>query len=300
MKKVIFSLAAAALMIGGLASCNGNSTASKADKEFGDSLAVAFGQFAGANALQSYTRMKEMQPEMAEKFDKDAFLKGVETVLNADTTKVSYYQGLQMGLQMVGAVNGINNEALIPMSKDKLLKAFKEIYKSDSIGDVSAYYATYQEFMTKVQTRMQERQDSIIAASDEAKKNLADGQAYAAKMLAEGYSKSEDGLVYKIENPGTEPKVAPNDRVLMVYTGKTVDGEVFDTNAERQVPMFANQFVEGFTEALTLVGKGGKIPAVIPAELGYKLQSRGDKIGPNQTLVFDIEVLDINPKSNNQ
>lgn len=88
MKKVIFSLAAAALMIGGLASCNGNSTASKADKEFGDSLAVAFGQFAGANALQSYTRMKEMQPEMAEKFDKDAFLKGVETVLNADTTKV--------------------------------------------------------------------------------------------------------------------------------------------------------------------------------------------------------------------
>ena len=59
--------------------------------------------------------------------------------------------------------------------------------------------------------------------------------------------------------------------------------------------MRANGFVPGFQEALTMLGKGGKMTVVIPADQAYGLDGAGDAIGPNQTLVFDIEILDINP-----
>ena len=78
--------------------------------------------------------MKEMQPEMAEKFSKAAFLKGLKEVLDADTTQLAYYQGLQMGLQLVNPIIGINQEAGVPLSKDLVYEAFKKVYEQDSVG----------------------------------------------------------------------------------------------------------------------------------------------------------------------
>ena len=133
--------------------------------------------------------MKEMQPEMADKFSKEAYLKGIKAVLDADTTQMAYYQGLQMGLQLVNPVIGINNEAKIPVDKNKVLEAFKTLYMADSIGETAQYFGEYQALRTRVQTIMKERHDAEVAASPEAQKNLKDGQAYAEKMVKEGLYK---------------------------------------------------------------------------------------------------------------
>lgn len=298
MKKIIAAFGAAALLTAGFSSCNkgASSDATAEDKAFGDSTALILGEFAGAQANSQYLRMKEMQPEMAGKFNKASYLKGVQAVLNADTTDMAYFQGLSMGLQLVNPIIGINNDAKIPVNKDKVLAAFKTIFEADSISDMSAYYAQYQTMMTKVQQRMKEIQDAAKAEAPEAKKNLEEGQAYAEKMLNEGYTKAASGIVYKIENPGTEPKVASNDQVMVQYTGKDINGEVFDTNKDNVRAMRANGFVPGFSEALSMLGKGGKMTVVIPADQAYGLDGAGDAIGPNQTLDFDIEILDINPE----
>lgn len=299
MKKFIFALSAAALMASGLASC-GNGAASNAtekEKALGDSVAVALGEFAGAQSASNYMRLKEMQPETAAKFNKDAFLRGLQDVLNADTTQMAYYQGLQMGLQLVQPIIGINNEAKIPVNKDKVLAAFKAIYKQDSISDLNLYYAHYQNQMNAVQEIMKAREDSIKANSPEAKQNLEEGQAYIDKMVAEGYTLAPSGIAYKIDNPGTEPKVVESDLVMVQYDGKNIKGETFDTNKDNVRPMRANGFVPGFKEALSMLGKGGKMTVVIPASQAYGTDGAGEKIGPNQALVFDIEVLDINPES---
>ena len=103
--------------------------------------------------------MKEMNPEQAEKFSKEAFLKGLEAVLNADTTQMAYFQGLQMGLQLVNPVIGINNEAKIPVDKKVVLDAFKKVYMADSVGEMAEYYGRYQAFMTEIQVRMKARHD---------------------------------------------------------------------------------------------------------------------------------------------
>ena len=83
---------------------------------------------------------------------------------------------------------------------------------------------------------------------------------------------------------------------MVQYTGKDINGEVFDTNKDNVRAMRANGFVPGFSEALSMLGKGGKMTVVIPADQAYGLDGAGDAIGPNQTLVFDIEILDINPE----
>jgi len=297
MKKIIVTFGAAILMVAGISSCNnGGSSANGEYKQLGDSVATSLGHVAAAQAAQQYQSMKEMRPEMAEKFSKEAYLKGIKAVLDADTTQIAYFQGLQMGLQLVNPVIGINNEAKVPVDKSKVLEAFKEIYMADSIGDNSQYFGEYQALMTRVQTIMKERHDAEVAASPEAQKNLSDGKAYAEKMVKEGYTKAPSGIVYKIENPGTEPKVQLTDRVAVLYTGKSIEGEVFDTNKDNVHPMRVSGFVPGFKEALTMLGKGGKMTVVIPADLAYGLDGSGDKIGPNQTLVFDIEIQEINPE----
>lgn len=297
MKKIIMALGAAAMLTAGFTSCNKDaSNASADDKAFGDSVAITLGQFYGAQSNTSFDRMKEMQPEVAAKFNKASFLKGVQQVLNADTADMAYLYGLQTGMQLFSPMVGINNELQIPVDKDLLLKAFKETFEKDSIEDFANYRMQYQNMMSLIQQKAQEREEAAIAESPEAKKNLEEGQAYAEKKVAEGFTKDESGIVYKIENPGAEPAVLPTDIVAVKYTGRDINGEVFDSNAnETDIrPMRANGFVEGFTTALTKLGKGGKMTVVIPADKAYGVRG-GGSIGPNQTLEFDIEIVDVNP-----
>ena len=150
MKKFFVAFGAALLMVGTFSSCNkgaSNANVSAEDKALGDSAATIIGQFAGARSASDYQRLKEMQPEMAEKFSKEAFLKGLKQVLDADTAQMAYYQGLQMGLQLVNPIIGINQEAGVPLSKDAVYAAFKKVYEQDSVADMSTYYEQYQDIM---------------------------------------------------------------------------------------------------------------------------------------------------------
>lgn len=298
MKKILLGFGAVAMMVAGLSSCDkgaSNANVTAEDKALGDSAATIIGQFAAARSVSELQQMKEMQPEMAAKFSKAAYLKGLKEVLDADTADMAYFRGLQMGLQLVSPIIGINQEAGVPLSKDMVYAAFKKVFEQDSVADAGTYFNQYQNIMRELSQRAEQKREQALAESDEAKKNLAEGEAYCEKMLAEGYQKTEDGLVYKIENPGTEPKVTVADRAVIEYTGKLIDGTQFDTNAGRATAMSVAQFVPGFKEALCMLGTGGKMVAVIPADLAYGLKGAGDQIGPNATLVFDIAVLEINP-----
>lgn len=297
MKKIFLALSAAALL-GAASSCSnsGSTNASDADKAYGDSIATALGEFAGAQSAAGFDRMKDMRPEMAAKFKKDSYIRGLKAVLDADTADIAYLQGLQMGMQLAQPINGITNEYGIPVSKEAVLKAFKAVYEADSVGDMSTYYSKYEELMGQLMARVQARKDAELSESAEAKENLKAGADYIEKMKGEGYTVTESGLAYKIEKAGDAETVKPTDIVMMQYEGRHVNGEVFDSNKDHVTPMRANGFVPGFNEALQKLGKGGKMTAVIPADLAYGLHGQGDKIGPNETLVFDIQVLDVNPK----
>ena len=152
-------------------------------------------------------------------------------------------------------------------------------------------------------------------------KNRKESEEWLAKIEKQkGVKKTESGLLYKIENAGDENVKAINDGdvVKVLYTGRTKDGKVFDSNrwadmpTERQEMIKAyqpdqaevdnpiefplNRVIKGWTEGMKLVGKGGKIALWIPSDLAYGERGAGQDIGPNQALFFEVELLEVTNK----
>ncbi len=102
------------------------------------------------------------------------------------------------------------------------------------------------------------------------------------------------GIVYLIQDSGSGARaVSDRDTVKVNYRGTLIDGTEFDSNNGITFPL--NRVIPGWTEGMKLVGEGGKITLVIPAEMGYGERGAGGNIGPNETLVFDVDLLEVHP-----
>ena len=126
--------------------------------------------------------------------------------------------------------------------------------------------------------------------------NKEKGEKYmAANKKKAGVEVTESGLQYKIIEAGNpDLKAGPTDTVLVRYNGTLLDGTVFDETKEEADPvrLTLDRVIKGWTEGLQLVGEGGKIQLVIPADLGYG--ERGTQgIEPNSTLLFDVDVVEV-------
>jgi peptidyl-prolyl cis-trans isomerase A (cyclophilin A) len=121
---------------------------------------------------------------------------------------------------------------------------------------------------------------------------------YIKKLEAETGKKVEktaSGLQYVILKEGTGASPKPTDKVQVHYTGWLLDGTKFDSSVDRGQPseFGLNQVIKGWTEGVSLMKVGEKRKLIVPAELGYGTRGSPPKIGPNATLVFDIELLAI-------
>ncbi|MBX2846331.1 MAG: FKBP-type peptidyl-prolyl cis-trans isomerase [Saprospiraceae bacterium] len=111
----------------------------------------------------------------------------------------------------------------------------------------------------------------------------------------EGVFTTESGLQYKVIVDGNGPKPTLNDRVSCHYEGKLLDGTVFDSSIQRGTPseFNVNGVIAGWTEALQLMPVGSKWELYIPYEIAYRENGNGRGIGPAETLLFELELLDI-------
>jgi FKBP-type peptidyl-prolyl cis-trans isomerase FklB len=108
------------------------------------------------------------------------------------------------------------------------------------------------------------------------------------------------GLQYKVLRPGFGPKPTANDTVVCNYRGTLIDNTEFDSSYKRGQPATfqVGQVIRGWTEALQLMPVGSKWQLFIPSDLAYGPQGAGADIGPNATLVFEVELLSIKGKGN--
>lgn len=293
MKKILAAFCGAALV---LASC-GNSgkaqltEAQQQNKAFGDSLAEAFGAYAGVtNANMFSQEFESLTPEQKAKFTKEEFLKGLRVVLNADTSNMAYLNGMYSAFSMMGFVSQANTMADVPVDPQMVYKAFEKAFNDTVIDDPSMYAAKFQILQQQLMTKAHEKTERAARESVENQENVEAGQKYAEQMLGEGYSKTESGLVYKINNPGTGDKVKATDTVKIKYVGKHINGETFDQSGETPRAMRVSQVVPGFAEGLQLLGEGGSATLVIPGDLAYGLEGAAGVIGPNETLIFEVTV----------
>ena len=139
--------------------------------------------------------------------------------------------------------------------------------------------------------------DELAAESRKAK--TADQREFLEKnKTAQGVVETPSGLQYKIITLGKGAKPTATDNVKVHYHGTLIDGSVFDSSVERGEPITfpLNGVIKGWTEGVQLMPVGSKFMFYIPAELGYGDQGAGGMIQPGATLIFEVELLEINPK----
>ncbi len=131
------------------------------------------------------------------------------------------------------------------------------------------------------------------------KKNAEASEEFLAGIEKQkGVQKTESGLLYEIITPGSDVKAASDEDVVRVmYSGTLPNGKVFDSSYERgDTAEFAlNRVIRGWGEGLKLIGEGGKIKLWIPSDLAYGPQGAGQVIGPNQAIVFEVELFGVTP-----
>ena len=123
-----------------------------------------------------------------------------------------------------------------------------------------------------------------------------DGEKFLETFLAsEGVKKTASGLAYKVIKAGEGAKPMATDVVKVHYHGTLIDGTVFDSSVDRgkEVSFPLNRVIKGWTEGLQLIGKGGKIKLVIPSALAYGDHGAPPKIPGGATLIFEVELFDI-------
>jgi FKBP-type peptidyl-prolyl cis-trans isomerase FklB len=151
------------------------------------------------------------------------------------------------------------------------------------------------EAMLELQQVMQSRQPA--SHSREAEINKQEGEAFLAENKnREGVNTLPSGLQYMVIKEGTGKTPGRSDKVTTHYHGTLIDGTVFDSSYERGQPATfpVNGVISGWTEALMKMQEGAKWRLFLPANLAYGAQGAGEDIGPNATLIFDVELLSVN------
>lgn len=235
-----------------------------------------------ANAQTKKTAPKKPAP--AAKAASSATTATAGTALKTSQDSISYSIGLFMAqnLKQQG-MNDLNQAVLIKGLQDAMSGGITRLTQEQA-GTILNAYAQKQYAVRNAESQK---------ASSENKKI---GNAFLAENKAKtGVVTTASGLQYTIEKEGTGAKPTASDRVKVHYTGKLLDGTVFDSSVERKTPaeFGVGEVIKGWTEALQLMPVGSKWKLFIPAELAYGDRGAGADIKPGSTLVFDVELLDI-------
>jgi FKBP-type peptidyl-prolyl cis-trans isomerase FklB len=148
--------------------------------------------------------------------------------------------------------------------------------------------------LTKFRQEFQQKQREI--AQRKAQEAAAAEELYLAESSKkEGIVTLPSGLQYKVIRPGDGPSPLQTDKVKVHYKGTLTDGSVFDSSYDRGQPISfqVTGVIKGWTEALLLMQVGAKWELTIPSKLGYGARGSGARIPPNSTLLFEIELLEI-------
>lgn len=143
------------------------------------------------------------------------------------------------------------------------------------------------------QNALQDNQTNTQQMST-AEKNLQEGQAFLAQNKTKpGVVTTASGLQYEVLKEGTGPKPTLNQTVKVHYEGTLIDGTIFDSSYKRGEPIEfgVTQVIPGWTEALQLMNVGSKYKLYLPSNIAYGANGAGGAIGPNETLIFTVELL---------
>ncbi len=208
-------------------------------------------------------------------------------VLKTDKDKLSYAVGMNVGRNLKSQSINVDTAILMRGLKDELSTTGKTLMTDMEMHTV----------LTQLQQDLRKKADETRQASMQTNKQAGDA-FLAVNKTKEGVVTLPSGLQYKILTQGTGPKPTAADSVVCNYRGTLIDGKEFDSSYKRGQPATfpVSGVIKGWTEALQLMPVGSKWQLFVPPDLGYGERGAGADIGPNATLIFEVELISIKPK----
>jgi FKBP-type peptidyl-prolyl cis-trans isomerase FklB len=203
-----------------------------------------------------------------------------DAALNSEKQKLSYAMGIFFSQSITQQNIDLDVPAFLQAIDDVLNKSEPKLSREE----MQTILTKYQEEQTRQQLAM-------------AEKNLADGKKFLADNKGnKDVTELPSGLQYKIIKEGAGEKPAATNSVTVHYRGTLIDGTEFDSSYSRGEPVQLQlpQVIKGWQEALPLMKANSKWQIYVPSELAYGPRGAGSLIGPNATLIFDIELIAIN------
>ena len=289
MKKIV--LFAAIVAAAGLASCTAQAPKANMKSEI-DSLSYMMG-VTNTQGLSDFAAQR-LGVDSASYAD---FVRGIQDGIHKSSKQEkAYIAGIQIGQQVSGDMfeqisqQVFGNDSTQALNKDNFLAGFIAAVKNGavvSVEDARTYVETHTE--------------AIKAKALEAKygENKAAGEKFLAEnKTKEGVVTTESGLQYKVIKEGKGEIPTKESSVKVNYKGTLIDGTEFDSSYKRNAPATfrADQVIKGWTEALTMMPVGSKWELYIPQELAYGSRETGGLIKPFSTLIFEVELLEIEKK----
>ena len=213
-----------------------------------------------------------------------------EPVLETQLQKYSYVIGVDMGGQLAMGGIELDRETFAAGLADALDNRPPRIDNEELAEVIETFHAEQQ---AKQQSLNGEKQAEMAKAGE---KNAAEGKAFlAANANKDGVITTENGLQYKVITAGTGASPDVNDQVSVEYRGTLVDGTEFDASEKHggAIELNVGQVIPGWTEALQKMQEGAKWELYIPSDLAYGPNGTAGLIGPNATLIFEVELVKV-------
>jgi FKBP-type peptidyl-prolyl cis-trans isomerase FklB len=203
---------------------------------------------------------------------------------NNEFDRLSYALGLSMG-------NNFRSSGITSLATQDFADGVAAVF--DGATPKMSYdeaKAVIQQFFTELDAKQKAEAAKMAEVNAEAGKKFLEENAKRAEVTT-----TETGLQYEVLAQGTGAQPASSDQFKVHYTGKLIDGTVFDSSVERGEPAVfgVTQVIPGWVEALQLMNAGSKWRLYIPSNLAYGPNCAGNVIGPNATLIFDVELIEV-------
>lgn len=206
-----------------------------------------------------------------------------QTDLTNRADSISYALGMDVGNNISRLGVELNAEMIYQGLKDVFQGAESQMTEEE----VRAYMQSFQQEAMAAQQKVQQQR------GEEAK---AKGEAFLAENAErDSVTVTESGLQYQALREGDGASPAATDTVKVHYEGRLLDGKVFDSSYKRGQPIEfrLNGVIPGWTEGVQLMKEGAKYRFFIPSDLAYGSRGAGQAIGPNETLIFEVELLEV-------